>query len=140
MIDACETSRKEPDGDSGKLTADGCVIMLREVISQANEVVIVIDALDECEDPEKLLHCLKEVEEGSSSRTRLFLSSRMHVRVSKIYESCITVSTPGGNDADLAYYIRNEVKNRKTRRLLDGKKPDLEDRLIGTLTRQAQGM
>ena len=112
--------------------------MLRRVTSQARETVILIDALDECEDPEDLLLCLKEVEDDNSCRTRLFLSSRMHVNVSKIYENI--VPTPGGNEADLVFYIRNEVGNRKTRRLLDGKRPDLEGRLIETLTRQAQGM
>ena len=114
--------------------------MLRRVTSQARETVIVIDALDECEDPDDLLLRLKEVEDGNPCRTRLFISSRMHVKVPRIYESSIIVPTPGGNEADLAFYIRNEVENRKTRRLLDGKRPDLEGRLIETLTRQAQGM
>ncbi len=140
LVDLYETLRKSPVGSDGKLTADKCVTMLREMTSQAKETVIVIDALDECEDPEELLLCLKEVEEGNPYKTRLFLSSRMHVRVSKIYESCISVSTPGGNEADLVFYIRNEVENRKTRRLLDGKRPDLEACLVETLTRQAQGM
>ena len=114
--------------------------MLRGLTSQAKETVIVIDALDECDDPDELVLCLKEVEDGNPCRTRLFFSSRMHVKVSKIYESCIIVPTPGGNEADLAFYIWNEVENRKTRRLLDGKRPDLEGRLTETLTRSAQGM
>ena len=114
--------------------------MLRDLISQAKETAIVVDALDECEDPDELLLYLKEVEEGNPGKTRLFLSSRMHVGVSKIYESCLSVSTPGGNKADLGFYVWNEVKNRKKRRLLDGKRPDLETRLIETLSRQAQGM
>ena len=140
LMDLYESSRKKPDGNDGKLTAVNCVDMLHRVTSQAKETVIVIDALDECEDPDELLLRLKEVEDGNSYRTRLFLSSRMQVKVSKIYESCIIVSTPGGNEADLAFYIRNEVESRKTRRLLNGKRPDLEARLIETLTRQAQGM
>ena len=140
LMDLYESSKKSPETNDGKLTADQCVKMLRRVISQAKETVIIIDALDECEDPDDLLVCLKEVEDGNPCRTRLFLSSRMHVKVSKIYESCVIVSTPGANEADLAFYIRNEVGNRKTRRLLDGKRPDLEGRLIETLTRQSQGM
>ena len=139
-MDTYETSRKEPDRNDAKLTADECVTWLREVTSQAKETVIVIDALDECEDPDELLLYLKEVEDGNPCRTRLFLSSRMHVGVSKIYENCISVSATGENEADLVFYIRNEVEHRKTRRLLDGKRPDLEAWLIGTLTRQAHGM
>lgn len=139
-MDAYETSTKEPDGNGGKLTADECVTMLGVVTSQAKETVIVIDALDECEDPDELLLYLKEVEDANPCRTRLFLSSRMHVGLSKIYEHCIIISATGGNEADLVFYIRNEVENRKTRRLLDGKRPDLEAWLIATLTRQAQGM
>ena len=135
-----KTSEKSPNGNDGKLTADKCVTMLRRVISQAKGTVIVIDALDECEDADELLLCLKEVEAGNPSKTRLFLSSRMHVGVSNVYENCISVSTPGGNEADLMFYIRNEVENRKTRRLLDGTRPDLETSLVETLTRQAQGM
>ena len=146
LMDLYGSSGKTADGYGEKLRyekkliSDKCVTMLRRVIAQAKETVIVIDALDECEDPDELLQCLKEVEEGNPCRTRLFLSSRMHMKVSKIYESCVVVPTPGGNEADLAFYIRNEVDNRKTRRLLDGKRPDLEARLIETLTRQAQGM
>ena len=139
-MDLYESSRKIPDGNNGKLTADKCVTMLRRVTSQAEDTVIVIDALDECEDPEELLLCLKEIEDSNPCRTRLFLSSRMHVKVSRIYESCVIISTPGRNEADLAFYIRNEIESRKARRLLDGKRPDLEARLIETLTRQSQGM
>lgn len=140
LMELYESSRKKPDGNDGTLTAKNCVTMLRRVTSQAKETVIIIDALDECEDPDELLLRLQEIEDDNSCRTRLLLSSRMHVKVSKIYESCIIVSTPGGNEADLAFYIRNEVGARKTRRLLDGKRPDLEARLIETLSRQAQGM
>ena len=133
-------SKKSPDGDDKTLAVDECVTLLRRVISQGGGTVIVIDALDECEDPDKLLEYLKDVEDDNSGKTRLFFSSRMHVAVSKTYESCLSVFTPGGNEADLGYYIWNEVKNRKTRRLLDGKRPDLETRLIETLSSQAQGM
>ena len=133
-------SKKNPDGDDGILAAEKCVTLLRGLISQGGGTVIVIDALDECEDPDELLLYLKEVEDNNSGKTRLFLSSRMHVGVSKIYESCLSVPTPGGNEADLGFYVRNEVKNRKTRRLLEGRRPDLETRLIETLSLQAQGM
>ena len=133
-------STKSPDGDDKILAAYKCVTLLSRVISQGGGTVIVIDALDECEDPDELLLYLKEVEDDNPGKTRLFLSSRMHVGVSKIYESCLSVFAPGGNEADLGFYISNEVKNRKIRRLLDGKRPDLETRLIETLSRQAQGM
>ena len=138
--DLYNKSRKSPDGNDGMLAADKCVTLLRGVISQGGGTVIVIDALDECEDPDELLLYLKKVEQGNPRKTRLFISSRMHVGVPKIYESCISVSTPGGNEADLGFYVWNEIKNRKIRRLLDGKRPDLETRLVETLSRQAQGM
>lgn len=140
LTELFKKSKKSPDGDDGELAAERCVTLLREVIFQGGGAVIVIDALDECEDPDELLLYLKEVEDDNACRTRLFFSSRMHVDVFKIYKSCISVSTPGGNEADLGFYVRNEVKTRKIRRLLDGKRPDLETRLIDTLNRQAQGM
>ena len=133
-------SKKCPDGNDGILVADECVTLLRRVISQGVGTVIIIDALDECEDPDELLLYLKEVEDDNPGKTRLFLSSRMHVGISRIFESCLFVSTPGGNEAELGFYVWNEVKNRKIRRLLDGRRPDLETRLIETLSRQAQGM
>ena len=131
---------KSPAGNDGMLAADKCVNLLRRVISQGGVSVIVIDALDECEDPDELLLYLKEVEDDNPCKIRLFLSSRMHVGVSKIYESCMSISTPGGNEADLGFYIWNKVKNRKIRRLLDGKRPNLATRLIETLSREAQGL
>ena len=58
-------SKKCPDGNDGILVADECVTLLRRVISQGVGTVIIIDALDECEDPDELLLYLKEVEDDN---------------------------------------------------------------------------
>ncbi|MCJ1453511.1 hypothetical protein MMC28_003858 [Mycoblastus sanguinarius] len=64
----------------------------------------------------------------------------MNVEVEVYFPDCERVQIDEGkNFGDIESYVTEEVKSQK-RRLLDGKRPDLEERLIRVLTMRAQGM
>ncbi|KIW94160.1 uncharacterized protein Z519_05476 [Cladophialophora bantiana CBS 173.52] len=103
---------------------------------------IMIDALDECDDPKELLKVLRNLAEIAPGRLELLVSSRhsIHVRerLDRVVEVDVQQLMP---KAEMLTYIETEIKERKTdERLLKGKRPDLEDRLIVILNERANGM
>jgi hypothetical protein len=131
-----ELSAKGP-----KYTLEEWLKILVELTASHKDPVIIIDALDECDDPEELLYQLKGILEHPGNNIRLMLSSRMHVEVRKTFPMirAVTVSAEE-TSSDVATYIQCEVQERRTRRLLDGKHPELEMQLVEILNTRADGM
>lgn len=129
--------------------------LLVGLVALYQQTTIVVDALDECEDYGRLLRLLKKVSEGTHGAIKFFFSSRMNVKLFKDFPSWEKLeldSEKGLTRDDINTYIRTQVKDREKMdlgpRLLDERKSmlgeslieALEDRLIETLTRRAQGM
>lgn len=132
--------RGEGIAGGGELCLEECLDLLIELSCAWSEVIIILDALDECSDPSTVLAGLTEIYSKSESTVKLFLSSRMDVDVPCHFPNCHKIQIDAGKSSyDVEIFIRGEVNGQK-RRLLDGKRPDLEDRLIGILTARAQGM
>jgi hypothetical protein len=102
-------------------------------------VTIIIGALDECADYWVLLEGLEKLR-GASPRNHVlfFLSSRMHIELSKYFPQCTIVGLEG-NSQDIEHYIKTQMANPR-QRLLGGKHPDLEKRLERILIARAQNM
>lgn len=115
-----------------------CVDLILLFASTCPKVTIIIDALDECADSWTLLTNLAKIDRKSGNNITFFFSSRMHVEVSKYFPRCSTVG-PEGNSTDIERYIRNEMAI-PDQRLLDGKHPDLEERLVQILIKRAENM
>jgi len=129
--------------------------LLVGLVALYQQTTIVVDALDECEDYGRLLLLLKKVSEGTRGAIKFFFSSRTNVRLFKDFPSWEKLeldSEEGLTTDDINTYIRTQVKDREKMdlgpRLLDERKSilgeslieALEDKLIETLTRRAQGM
>jgi hypothetical protein len=124
-----------------KYTLEEWSKILVELTSSHKDPVIIIDALDECDDPEELLYQLKGILEQSGNNIRLMISSRMHVEVRETFPMIGTVTVSAEETkSDVTTYIRCEVQERRTRRLLGGKHPELEKRLVEILNTRADGM
>lgn len=108
-------------------------------MSARQNSTIIIDALDECSDPLELLSNLNDIASSANSNTKFFFSSRMNVDIREEFPQCAKVEINSRSNQDIEIYVKTEVKTRK-RRLLHGKAPELEDRLIKILTHRAQGM
>ena len=104
---------------------------------------IIIDALDECLVPSEVLYGLGEIRAKATSKVHLLLSSRMDIDVPFYFSDCEKIQMDEEKSSgDIENYVRQEVNSggSQKRRLLDGKRPDLEARLIQILIARAQGM
>lgn len=125
---------------SGCLSLGECSELLTELISCYSNTTIILDALDECKKPYELLRALKEVANSSTGQMKLFVSSRLNINVASvmIFHRKIDIQSQG-TSKDMEIFLHTEVKQRD-QRLLKGRYPDLENRLIEVLRDRAQGM
>jgi len=124
----------------GEPTMEECIDLMADLTATWPHNTIIIDALDECTAPSEVLDALQSVCTKSPSSVKVFLSSRMNVEIPFHFPDCERIQIDEGkNSGDIESYIQGEVWGQK-RRLLDARRPDLEERLIQILTTRAQGM
>ena len=123
---------------AGRPDIEQCLDLLRIVASACPKVTIIIDALDECADSWILLMSLEITGKTLKNNIPLFFSSRMNVEVSKYFPQCITIG-PEGNSGDIETFIKTEMAIPR-QRLLEGKHPMLEERLLRILTAHSENM
>jgi hypothetical protein len=116
--------------------------LLHGVLKSGIKLRIMIDALDECDEPEELLKVLRDASRVIPGCLELLVSSRHNVRVNIKLPSAVIVdlgrSVP---ETDMVTYITTEVKGpEKEERILEGEYPNLEDRLVAILCGRAGGM
>lgn len=87
--------------------------LILELCRAHSETVIIIDALDECPASRRVLDTLKSVQEGSSNKIKLFLSSRLHMELDDVFTNLQRL-TIGENTTrmDLEHYINKEIDSR----------------------------
>jgi hypothetical protein len=114
--------------------------LLAQLCSLSSEIVVTIDALDECPHTLRLLDAVKEAQEGSSGKIKLFLSSRLHVPVDQVFTDFQDMEIDGSAVAiDLGRYINVEVDLRHN--ILPGPNSrKFKDRLKHALVQHAQGV
>ncbi|KAK0124782.1 hypothetical protein ONS96_008663 [Cadophora gregata f. sp. sojae] len=121
-----------------------CERLLHSIVKSGVKLRIMIDALDECDEPKKLLAALVKAFKVVPGGLELLMSSRYEVRVHEKF-----VDTPMAiidlrssvSETDMYTYISTEVKEREDdERLLGRKYPELEDKLIKILCERAGGM
>lgn len=116
--------------------------LLREILKSGIKLRIIIDALDECDKPKELLKALRDASEDNTGGLELLVSSRHEVSVNEKLSNAVIVNlSQWVSETDMVTYITTEVSDReKDERILEGQRPDLEDRLIKILSRRAGGM
>ena len=121
-----------------RLTLQNCQGLLGQLIPRYKTVAIIIDALDECEDPMKLLDELAKL----SSIVELFVSSRETVLVKDKLVPCRYIPiSPGLSNYDLRFLIEREAKKMCAGGHNLGREHNepLLDRLIKVLSDRGQG-
>ena len=127
-----------------------CIDLLAKMIREYHQVTFIVDALDECEDADKLLILMNKLYRCIStteSRIKFFFSSRYQVEMIGEFLDCRECALEQCRHQtldDMELYVKTEVKDREAlqigSRLLKGKYPGSEERLISILVSQAQGI
>ncbi len=124
----------------GEPTIGECIELMADLSASWPRNTVIIDALDECTAPSEVLDALQDLCAKSTSSVKIFLSSRMNVEIPFHFPDCERIQIDEGrNSGDIESYVQGEVWGQK-RRLLDARRPDLEERLVQILTTRAQGM
>lgn len=121
-----------------------CSDLLARLVDEHENTTFIIDALDECDDADALLLHLRKL---CGKTVKFFLSSRHQVMVDDAFPSCNKLELENCKDLtleDMDIYVRTQIAQRENlclgSRLLRGKDPELENRLIRVLIHHAQGM
>jgi hypothetical protein len=142
MSDSIKTRYKEAithGAKSPKITIGDCINIIPQVLHDRGPTFIVIDALDEYEKPNELLRHLRDIL-AQSEHVRIFMSSRMEVRVRDTFNNVVEISTASKEASEDIYnYILKEL-NRRDRRNPDVISIDMAERMVHLLTSFAQGM
>jgi hypothetical protein len=119
-----------------------CEILLHRILESGIKLRIMIDALDECDEPKELLKALRDASRVMPGGLELLVSSRYEVRVDEKLSNAIIVDLNRSvSDTDMITYVTTEINDREEdEKILKGKHPDLEARLIEILCRRAGGM
>jgi len=138
-------SREEQSFVGGPLRLEESVDLIIELTTIYSLTTIVIDALDECDRKTryKLLGALTSIVQRSPGLVKIFVSSRddrdVVLHLQKSPNLYIKASN---NKRDIFRYVQAEIAQAiSQKRLLDGTvSPELTQEIIGTLSKQAQGM
>jgi hypothetical protein len=116
--------------------------LLRVILQSGIKLRIMIDALDECDEPKELLKALRGPSGALLAGIELLVSSRHEVHVDGKFPNAVIVDFgKSESESDMITYVTTEVNDREEdERILKGKYPDLEGRLIEILCRRAGGM
>lgn len=119
-----------------------CEDLLIAFMKEGIKLRIVIDALDECDDPDRLLKALHNIIESAPGQCQLLVSGRPEVQVKRRFADITILDVQKYTTSiDMRSYITKEVKRPdKSERIFGGDREDLEDRLIDILNRKANGM
>jgi hypothetical protein len=129
--------------DGGSLSLRDCEDYIIELASGKRHITIIIDALDECDDHDKLLSSLKRVY-GQSSNVHIFFSSRsIHLKVTEYFQlfSPVAITIVDQSKQEMQSFIEREIRSPDRRRnSCIEKLPELEKRFQDTLVERAGAM
>ncbi|KAI0138783.1 hypothetical protein BJ166DRAFT_607717, partial [Pestalotiopsis sp. NC0098] len=115
--------------------------LLTELIKSREQVTLIVDALDECREPKRLLKVLRDIVDQSKN-LRLLLSSQYVVSVDDVaFFPSIKKAVAGGPDSidDMKFFIKHEVHQfGQTHDGMVG--GELANEMVDILARKAGGM
>ncbi|CAD6579294.1 MAG: hypothetical protein ASARMPREDX12_009118 [Alectoria sarmentosa] len=142
-----EARKKKAEEDCSslrKLTVQDCTRLIIE-LTKDHPALIILDALDECEESTRheLLEAFDEIISHSAEVVKVFVSSRDDIDIKLHLENSKNISiNVENNGSDIARFVQLEVDRLISKRLLlDGKVSlKLKRKMVEDLTNGAQGM
>lgn len=126
-------------------TMDECIDTLVSVMETCPSITIIVDALDECEQDERmsLLSSLKDLRDRSANLVKIFISSRDDVDLFAILDDASDIHIHAGDNADdIKQFISERVDSlMKMRNSRYGvMAPELQEEVESVLGSGAKGM
>jgi hypothetical protein len=112
---------------------------LKQLLEDTNEAFILVDALDECTDRNKLLDLIEQIHEWDDS-LHLLAISRKETDIYDALSPMVSISACIQNEdikEDIRLYVREEIK---TDRALKKRSLEVRKHIEDTLIEQAHGM
>jgi hypothetical protein len=138
-----QLSGKMPKYDR-KPTQSDLLTLIKTMMPCFQHVFIVVDALDESDNPEAMVQVFKELLSSSSAeeKVHIFLTGREEIDLEKALEplSPIRMSTSQNIRKDIYSFIDSEVDDRVVQRKLKLRDADLATKIKQSLFTAADGM
>ncbi len=134
MYRSCQDGRQRPSMDS----LQRC---LQEILQGSGDILLVIDALDECTQREELLDLIKEICSWRLPNVKILTTSRSEQDIEDILRNlstCISVKS-AQIDADIRLYVDKRLNSDPKLRKWSNN-ADLTEEIRMTLVNGADGM
>lgn len=137
LFSSCMNGERPP-------VVDNLMTVLKQIIQEFDETFVVLDALDECKDRQKLLEFIERINEWKFGRLHILVTSR---RISDIEESLGPLIHEQGKiciqsalvNNDIRTYIHERLRtDRKLKRWQ--KRPEIQQEIETALMNKADGM
>lgn len=129
-----------------RLSLEDCKTLLLQLIPRLRKTILIIDALDECDDPRGFLEALNELSTSFQERkvtVNIFISSRdeAYLAVNSTFSEYLAINiTPTATGPDLRQYIERRVDEecKRFRQVTKREDSSILQRLVDELTDRGQ--
>ena len=133
----------KPNDDSfprhGLPDADELMQLLRKMSSCFNDVMIIVDALDECFEPSDVSEKLRAYVTADDSNIKIALLSRDEFEIKCHMADFVHLSIKA-RSSDLRLYVSSEIEERTRKQRLRIRSSELKDEILEELISGADGM
>jgi len=121
-------------------TPEELCALLQDLSLSFDDVLIVIDALDECgTNRSHIVELLASLHTGNETKIKTLFTSRQETDIEVHLDSYEKVSI-AATSSDLRLYVASEIDNRTRKKALRVRNPELKKEIMDRLIDGAQGM
>jgi hypothetical protein len=114
-------------------------LLIQSLSTFFDEVMIIIDALDECGNDRSRVVELLAILNADGFNIKTLFTSRLETDIEVSLESYEKISI-AATSSDLKLYVASEIESRSRKRLLRTRDPDLKKEIMDRLVEGAEGM
>jgi hypothetical protein len=115
--------------------------ILKKCLEFQQRNFVILDALDECNDREELLHFLVELSKSESSSLNLLMSSRRETDIQKQLDHLPQITLAEASNAhDINLYIQSRLQEMINGKKLKLRDSNLQEEIFQCLSSRANGM